>query len=93
MHVAIRLSQGNILQILLEKGASDKIACGHAFPIHLALKYNSKSCAQVLLKHSDDNIHVKDEKHGAMPLHWARTSEVRFIYDPLNKNTGQGQVR
>eukprot|EP00795_Rhopilema_esculentum_P009112 gene9112-16771_t len=75
IHIAIRLSQENVLKILLEKGASCRLPCGHMFAIHLALKSQSEGCLNVLIKHDKECLHDKDKKYNASPLHWTKSSQ------------------
>lgn len=76
IHVAIRLSQDKVLSLLIEKGADDRLLCGHMYAIHLALKHNSFGCVTILIKHRKDCINDKDLKYDSAPLHWAKTSKV-----------------
>ena len=80
IHIAIRLSQEKVLQLLLDKGANSRMLCGHMYAIHLALKNNCRGCVQVLIKHNKECVHDKDEKYQGHPLHWTKTSQVYVLY-------------
>ena len=60
--LSIRLSQESVLKFLLEKGANPFILCGHAYPIHLALKHESKGCLKILLEHDRKCLSLRDKK-------------------------------
>jgi len=76
VHVAIRLSQEKVLSLLIEKGANCRLLCGHMYAIHLALKNKSYGCAVLLIKQDSSCVYDKDLKYGALPLHWAKTSQM-----------------
>ncbi|XP_065659553.1 85/88 kDa calcium-independent phospholipase A2 isoform X2 [Hydra vulgaris] len=75
IHVAIRLSQESVLQFLLERDVSTTTLCGHAYPIHLTMKHESKGCLKLLLEHDQDCIFLKDKKYNGSALHWAKNTE------------------
>ena len=78
--MAIRLSQESVLQFLLERGVSTLTLCGHAYPIHLTMKHESKGCLKLLLEHDKDCLILKDKKYSGSALHWAKNTEVFIFY-------------
>ena len=79
IHVAIRLSQDSVLKMLLEKGANHLIPCGHAYPAHLALKYESMGCLKILIEHDEKCCKLVDKKYSGSLLHWVKNTDVGFF--------------
>jgi ankyrin repeat protein len=77
LDVACHFSQENGVRVLLEAGADVNHVEGHTKPIHTALKSNGTRCAALILEFHPEQINEKDLKYGALPLHWAKTKEVK----------------
>lgn len=76
IHVAIRLSQESVLRMLLEKGVNHLIPCGHAYPVHLAMKHESLGCLKLLMEHDAKCLLLQDQKYLGSVLHWAKNTDV-----------------
>ncbi|KAJ8263921.1 hypothetical protein GJAV_G00143100 [Gymnothorax javanicus] len=76
LHVACRLGRAESLKALLGGGAKCNAIGGQGYPIHTAMKYSEKSCAEVILEADPAQLQSEDPVYGGTPLHWAKTSEM-----------------
>ncbi|MBN3323423.1 PLPL9 phospholipase, partial [Atractosteus spatula] len=96
LHVACRLGKAETLKVLLEAGARPDILGGHGYPIHIAMKYKERSCAEAVLSASPAQLCAEDPVYGGTPLHWAKTAEMcRLLLDrgcPVNYLSKTGET-
>ncbi|XP_054636305.1 85/88 kDa calcium-independent phospholipase A2 [Dunckerocampus dactyliophorus] len=76
LHVACRLGRVEAIKALLGGGAKCNILGGVGYPIHTAMKYSEKGCAEEVLNADPDQVHAEDSLYGGTPLHWAKTAEM-----------------
>ncbi|XP_061765736.1 85/88 kDa calcium-independent phospholipase A2 isoform X1 [Nerophis ophidion] len=82
LHVSCRLGRLEAVKALLGGGAKCNILGGVGYPIHTAMKYSEKSCAEEVLRADPDQLHAEDSLYGGTPLHWAKTAEMcRMLLD------------
>ncbi|XP_066563229.1 85/88 kDa calcium-independent phospholipase A2 isoform X2 [Amia ocellicauda] len=82
LHVACRLGKAETVQVLLGCGARCDVMGGHGYPIHTAMKYSEKSCAEAILGADPTQLQSEDPVYGGTPLHWAKTAEMcRLLLD------------
>ncbi|PNJ49612.1 PLA2G6 isoform 15, partial [Pongo abelii] len=48
----------------------------NGYPIHSAMKFSQKGCAEMIISMDSSQIHSKDPRYGASPLHWAKNAEM-----------------
>ncbi|KAI5627630.1 85/88 kDa calcium-independent phospholipase A2 isoform X1 [Silurus asotus] len=76
LHVACRLGKTDTARALLGGGARSDIVGGVGYPIHMAMKYSSKGCAEVILAADPNQLQAEDPVYGGTPLHWAKNAEM-----------------
>ncbi|XP_023670402.2 85/88 kDa calcium-independent phospholipase A2 isoform X1 [Paramormyrops kingsleyae] len=76
LHVACRLGRVESLKALLKGGACCDVMGGRGYPIHMAMKYNERSCVEAILAADPSQLEVEDALYGGTPLHWAKTGEM-----------------
>ncbi|KAJ8283636.1 hypothetical protein COCON_G00024860 [Conger conger] len=76
LHVACRLGKPESLSALIRGGARCDVIGGHGYPIHSAMKYSEKSCAEAILTAEPAQLQAEDALYGGTPLHWAKTAEM-----------------
>lgn len=82
MHIACRLGRVEVVKGLLGGGARCDIMGNNGFPIHAAMKFSEKSCAEAILSSSPNQLLAEDPVYGGTPLHWAKTAEMsRLLLD------------
>ncbi|XP_051790387.1 85/88 kDa calcium-independent phospholipase A2 isoform X2 [Erpetoichthys calabaricus] len=82
LHVACRMGKADTVRALLNSGALSNMMGGHGYPIHSAMKFSSKSCAEMLLDADRKQLLFEDPLYGGTPLHWAKNREmVRLLLD------------
>ncbi|XP_061086903.1 85/88 kDa calcium-independent phospholipase A2 isoform X4 [Conger conger] len=76
LHVACRLGKPESLSALIRGGARCDVIGGHGYPIHSAMKYSEKSCAEAILTAEPAQLQAEDALYGGTPLHWAKSAEM-----------------
>uniref|UniRef100_A0A8B9PXQ3 phospholipase A2 n=1 Tax=Apteryx owenii TaxID=8824 RepID=A0A8B9PXQ3_APTOW len=76
LHLACQLGKEDVVHSLLKCRASCSVMGTLGYPIHVALKYSQKGCAQAILEADASQVHSKDPCYEAIPLHWAKKAEV-----------------
>ncbi|KYO36334.1 85/calcium-independent phospholipase A2 [Alligator mississippiensis] len=76
LHLACQLGKEDTAVSLLKCRASCNITGALGFPIHTALKYSQKGCAQAILNTDVSQVQSKDPRYGGTPLHWAKNAEM-----------------
>uniref|UniRef100_A0A8K9V4U0 phospholipase A2 n=1 Tax=Oncorhynchus mykiss TaxID=8022 RepID=A0A8K9V4U0_ONCMY len=76
LHVSCRLGRVEAVNALLGGGARCDIIGSSGYPIHAAMKYSEKSCAEAVLDADPGQLQVEDAVYGGTPLHWCKTAEM-----------------
>ncbi|NXC43976.1 PLPL9 phospholipase, partial [Penelope pileata] len=76
LHLACQLGKEDMVRSLLKCRASCNVMGPLGYPIHLALKYSQKGCAQAILEVDASQVRSRDPRHEATPLHWAKKAEM-----------------
>ncbi|XP_030064134.1 85/88 kDa calcium-independent phospholipase A2 isoform X2 [Microcaecilia unicolor] len=76
LHVACRLGKEGAVQALLRCQAKHDAIGRHGYPIHTAMKYVQKGCAENILDVSRSQVLAEDPRYGGTPLHWAKSAEM-----------------
>ncbi|XP_024114982.1 85/88 kDa calcium-independent phospholipase A2 isoform X2 [Oryzias melastigma] len=76
LHVACRLGRVETVKALLGGGAKCDVTGSKGYPIHTAMKFNEKCCAEEILKADPNQLQAKDAVYGGTPLHWTKTAEM-----------------
>uniref|UniRef100_A0AAZ3SSA0 phospholipase A2 n=1 Tax=Oncorhynchus tshawytscha TaxID=74940 RepID=A0AAZ3SSA0_ONCTS len=76
LHVSCRLGRVEAVNALLGGGARCDIIGSSGYPIHAAMKYSEKSCAEAVLDADPGQLQVEDAIYGGTPLHWCKTAEM-----------------
>ncbi|XP_074933215.1 85/88 kDa calcium-independent phospholipase A2 [Phalacrocorax aristotelis] len=76
LHLACQLGKEDMVRSLLKCRASCGVVGTLGYPIHTALKFSQKGCAQAILEVDASQVHSKDPRYEATPLHWAKKSEM-----------------
>ncbi|TRY96989.1 hypothetical protein DNTS_001428, partial [Danionella cerebrum] len=76
MHIACRLGKVEAVKGLIGGGACCDIMGSNGFPIHTAMKFSEKSCAEAILSSNPNQLLAEDPIYGGTPLHWAKTAEM-----------------
>ncbi|XP_071032233.1 85/88 kDa calcium-independent phospholipase A2-like isoform X2 [Oncorhynchus clarkii lewisi] len=76
LHVSCRLGRVEAVNALLGGGARCDIIGSRGYPIHAAMKYSEKSCAEAVLDADPGQLQVEDAVYGGTPLHWCKTAEM-----------------
>ncbi|XP_072527538.1 85/88 kDa calcium-independent phospholipase A2 isoform X2 [Salminus brasiliensis] len=82
LHVACRLGKVETAKALMGGGACCDIIGGAGYPIHTAMKYSERGCAEAILAANPAQLQAEDPVYGGTPLHWAKTAEMsRLLLD------------
>ncbi|XP_064011335.1 85/88 kDa calcium-independent phospholipase A2 isoform X2 [Pogoniulus pusillus] len=82
LHLACQLGKEDMVRSLLKCGARCSIMGTLGYPIHTALKFSQKGCAQAILEVDANQVRSRDPRYEATPLHWAKTAEMtRLLLD------------
>lgn len=76
LHLACQLGKEDMVRSLLKCRASCSVVGTLGYPIHTALKFSHKGCAQAILEADASQVCSKDPRYDATPLHWAKKAEV-----------------
>ncbi|KAM9581921.1 85/88 kDa calcium-independent phospholipase A2 isoform 2-T2 [Guaruba guarouba] len=76
LHLACQLGKEDMVRSLLKCRASCSVMGTLGYPIHTALKFSHKGCAQAILEVDASQVRSKDPRHEATPLHWAKKAEM-----------------
>ncbi|CAL8332477.1 unnamed protein product [Lota lota] len=76
LHVACRLGRTEAVAALLAGGARCDVTGGTGYPIHSAMKYSEKGCAEAVLTADPGQLQAEDPIYGGSPLHWSKTAEM-----------------
>ncbi|XP_065599026.1 85/88 kDa calcium-independent phospholipase A2 isoform X2 [Cyrtonyx montezumae] len=76
LYLACQLGKEEMVRSLLKCRASCNVMGTVGYPIHAALKYSQKGCAQAILEVDASQVHSRDPLHEAVPLHWAKKAEM-----------------
>ncbi|KAM9028446.1 85/88 kDa calcium-independent phospholipase A2 isoform 2-T2 [Ara ararauna] len=76
LHLACQLGKEDMVRSLLKCHASCSVMGTLGYPIHTALKFSHKGCAQAILEVDASQVRSKDPRHEATPLHWAKKAEM-----------------
>ncbi|XP_068522146.1 85/88 kDa calcium-independent phospholipase A2 isoform X2 [Anas acuta] len=76
LHLACQLGKEDMVRSLLKCQASCGVVGTLGYPIHTALKYSHKGCAQAILEVDASQVCSRDPRHDATPLHWAKKAEM-----------------
>ncbi|XP_052446337.1 85/88 kDa calcium-independent phospholipase A2-like isoform X3 [Carassius gibelio] len=79
MHIACRLGKVEVVKGLLGGGACCDIMGNNGYPIHTAVKFSEKSCAEAILNTNPNQLLAEDPIYGGTPLHWAKTAEMSRV--------------
>ncbi|NWZ42674.1 PLPL9 phospholipase, partial [Brachypodius atriceps] len=76
LHLACQLGKEDMVRSLLKCRASCSVVGMLGYPIHTALKFSQKGCAQAILEADASQVCSKDPRYDATPLHWAKKAEM-----------------
>ncbi|XP_054997104.1 85/88 kDa calcium-independent phospholipase A2 isoform X2 [Sorex araneus] len=76
LHLACQMGKQEMVRVLLLCNARCNILGPTGYPIHTAMKFSQKGCAEMIISMDSTQIHSKDPRYGASPLHWAKTAEM-----------------
>uniref|UniRef100_A0A2K5K0M7 85/88 kDa calcium-independent phospholipase A2 n=1 Tax=Colobus angolensis palliatus TaxID=336983 RepID=A0A2K5K0M7_COLAP len=76
LHLACQLGKQEMVRVLLLCNARCNIMGPSGYPIHSAVKFSQKGCAEMIISMDSSQIHSKDPRYGASPLHWAKNAEM-----------------
>ncbi|XP_029819454.1 85/88 kDa calcium-independent phospholipase A2 isoform X2 [Manacus vitellinus] len=76
LHLACQLGKEDMVRSLLKCRASCSVVGILGYPIHTALKFSHKGCAQAILEVDASQVSSKDPRYEATPLHWAKKAEM-----------------
>ncbi|XP_057598415.1 85/88 kDa calcium-independent phospholipase A2 isoform X5 [Hippopotamus amphibius kiboko] len=76
LHLACQLGKQEMVRVLLLCNARCNIMGPNGYPIHAAMKFSQKGCAEMIVSTDSSQIHSKDPRYGASPLHWAKNAEM-----------------
>uniref|UniRef100_A0A2K5F7E3 85/88 kDa calcium-independent phospholipase A2 n=1 Tax=Aotus nancymaae TaxID=37293 RepID=A0A2K5F7E3_AOTNA len=76
LHLACQLGKEEMVRVLLLCNARCNIMGPNGYPIHSAMKFSQKGCAEMIISMDSSQIHSKDPRYGASPLHWAKNAEM-----------------
>ncbi|XP_010611370.1 85/88 kDa calcium-independent phospholipase A2 isoform X2 [Fukomys damarensis] len=79
LHLACQLGKEEMVRVLLLCGARCSVGGPSGYPIHTAMKFSRKGCAEMILSMDSNQIHSKDPRYGASPLHWAKNAEMARV--------------
>ncbi|XP_008945713.1 PREDICTED: 85/88 kDa calcium-independent phospholipase A2, partial [Merops nubicus] len=96
LHLACQLGKEDMVQSLLRCRASCNVVGTLGYPIHTALKFSQKGCAQAILEVDASQVGSKDPRYEAIPLHWAKKAEMtRLLLEhgsEVNVSSGTGDT-
>ncbi|XP_053472994.1 85/88 kDa calcium-independent phospholipase A2 isoform X2 [Ictalurus furcatus] len=82
LHIACRLGKTEAARALMGGGARCDTVGGVGYPIHTAMKYSARGCAEAILAADFNQLQAEDPVYGGTPLHWAKTAEMsRLLLD------------
>uniref|UniRef100_A0A8C0HYJ8 phospholipase A2 n=1 Tax=Balaenoptera musculus TaxID=9771 RepID=A0A8C0HYJ8_BALMU len=76
LHLACQLGKQEMVRVLLLCNARCNIMGPSGYPIHMAMKFSQKGCAEMIVSMDSSQMHSKDPRYGASPLHWAKNAEM-----------------
>ncbi|XP_064276323.1 85/88 kDa calcium-independent phospholipase A2 isoform X2 [Passer domesticus] len=76
LHLACQLGKEDMVRSLLKCRASCSVVGTLGYPIHTALKFSHKGCAQAILEADASQVCSRDPRYDATPLHWAKKAEM-----------------
>ncbi|XP_069907370.1 85/88 kDa calcium-independent phospholipase A2 isoform X2 [Oryctolagus cuniculus] len=76
LHLACRMGKQEMVRVLLLCNARCNILGPEGYPIHTAMKFSQRGCAEMIISMDSNQIHSKDPRYGASPLHWAKNAEM-----------------
>ncbi|NXT21827.1 PLPL9 phospholipase, partial [Syrrhaptes paradoxus] len=76
LHLACQLGKEDMVRSLLKCRASCSVMGTQGYPIHTALKFSHRGCAQAILEVDASQVRSKDPRYEATPLHWAKNAEM-----------------
>ncbi|XP_012928017.1 85/88 kDa calcium-independent phospholipase A2 isoform X3 [Heterocephalus glaber] len=76
LHLACQLGKEEMVRVLLLCNARCNVVGPGGYPIHTAMKFSQKGCAEMIISMDSNQIHSKDPRYGASPLHWAKNAEM-----------------
>nr|XP_058936520.1 85/88 kDa calcium-independent phospholipase A2 isoform X7 [Kogia breviceps] len=76
LHLACQLGKQDMVRVLLLYNARCNVMGPNGYPIHVAMKFSQKGCAEMIVSMDSSQIHSKDPRYGASPLHWAKNAEM-----------------
>ncbi|ERE85133.1 calcium-independent phospholipase A2-like protein, partial [Cricetulus griseus] len=76
LHLACQMGKQEMVRVLLLCNARCNVMGPSGFPIHTAMKFSQKGCAEMIISMDSSQIHSKDPRYGASPLHWAKNAEM-----------------
>uniref|UniRef100_A0A673HD63 phospholipase A2 n=1 Tax=Sinocyclocheilus rhinocerous TaxID=307959 RepID=A0A673HD63_9TELE len=79
MHIACRLGRVEAVKGLVGGGACCDVMGSNGYPIHTAVKFSEKSCAEAILNTNPNQLLAEDPIYGGTPLHWAKTAEMSRV--------------
>ncbi|XP_018426544.1 PREDICTED: 85/88 kDa calcium-independent phospholipase A2 [Nanorana parkeri] len=79
LHVACRMGKSESVLALLRCHAHCDIIGKDGYPIHTAMKYTMKGCAEAILDFTATQANAEDPRYRATPLHWAKNAEMALL--------------
>ncbi|XP_037016171.2 85/88 kDa calcium-independent phospholipase A2 isoform X1 [Artibeus jamaicensis] len=76
LHLACQMGKQEMVHALLLYNARCNIMGPRGYPIHTAMKFSQKGCAEMIINMDSSQVHSKDPRYGASPLHWAKNAEM-----------------
>ncbi|XP_053775535.1 85/88 kDa calcium-independent phospholipase A2 isoform X1 [Desmodus rotundus] len=76
LHLACQMGKQEMVHVLLLYSARCNIMGPSGCPIHMAMKFSQKGCAEMIINMDSSQVHSKDPRYGASPLHWAKNAEM-----------------
>ncbi|XP_016077958.1 PREDICTED: 85/88 kDa calcium-independent phospholipase A2 [Miniopterus natalensis] len=76
LHLACQMGKQEMVHVLLLCSARCNVMGPRGYPIHTAMKFSQKGCAEMIVGMDSSQVHSKDPRYGASPLHWAKNAEM-----------------
>lgn len=76
LHLACQMGRPEMVHVLLLCNARCNVMGPRGYPIHTAMKFSQKGCAEMIISMDSSQVHSKDPRYGASPLHWAKKAEM-----------------
>ncbi|XP_036862866.2 85/88 kDa calcium-independent phospholipase A2 isoform X2 [Manis javanica] len=76
LHLACQMGKQEMVRVLLLCSARCNVMGLTGYPIHTAMKFSQKACAEMIISMDRNQVHSKDPRYGASPLHWAKNAEM-----------------